>query len=224
MLLPLLSTFAFAAPSPDDVERWLPRFDKALRRGDDATLRSVFAEPLARTPPEQHASQLEAVRSHLRGGAMKGEREISCRAELCRVRWVREDESSYLILHRVDGAWRIWDESWGDHVAGQVTARIEARGPGRVEVRVNGAPTYLFDAVQDETAMVSMLDRALVPGRNSLTLVPTGEVEVSVRVGGWSDESVVDTTRGDLVEFDGPLTTERTFRFDVEPGPRPLPR
>lgn len=219
----LLSVAASAAPSAKEVETWLPKLEKMVRKRDVDALSVVFAEPLARTPPEQRATQLEALPGFLKQ-AMKGERDIACRGEVCRAHWDRGDETSYLLLRPVDGGFRLWDEGFGEHVAGQVTAQLAARGSGRVEVLLNDNPTWLFDPVQGSTAMVSMLDRALAPGANTITLVPTGEVTVSLRVGGWgTDAGMVDTTRGDLVTFDGELTESRTFRFEVAAGASVLP-
>ncbi|MEM6929510.1 MAG: hypothetical protein AAF602_21400 [Myxococcota bacterium] len=207
MLTTLLLASA-SASNPADLEGWLPELQTAVDRRDESRLQSVFAELLARAPE----LSVRELRNQLRR-EMNGESEVECRGRLCRVQWVRPDDRSHLVLQRVDGEWRQWDESYGGHVAGPVSARLDVEGPGEVEIRVNGTPTFLFDPVRDQADAV--LDRYLTPGINLVTLMPRGDVAVSLEV-----------ERGGrlLAAFDGALQATRTFTFTVDEGPRPLPR
>lgn len=207
----MLTTLLFAsatASNPAELEAWLPELERAVERGDEAWLREVFAELLARAP----GLSVRQLRNHLRR-EMVGVPSVDCRGPLCRVRFARPDDSSQLVLHRVDGAWRLWDPEFGGHVAGPVTAEVGVQKAGEVEVRINGTPTFLFDPVRD--AGTAHIDRHLSPGINVLTLVPRGLLDVSLRV---------EQGERDLVDFDGVLEAARTFTFTVDEGPTPLPR
>ena len=191
-----------AAADPASVEAWLPELEEAVEQPHPAWLRWTFAEFLQRTD-----LSVGGLRAHL-DVEMVGHPEVDCRGALCRVRFVREEDHSSLVLHRVHGAWRLWDQGFGDHVHGPVVARVEVLGPGGVEVRVNGVPTYLFD--EGEKAV---LDRHLAPGFNLVTLVPRRLAFVSFELHG---------PHADLA-FDGRLEAPRTFLFEVGPGPGTVP-
>jgi len=206
MLTTLILASATAA-TPSDVEAWLPRLEAAVDRHDHPWLREVFAELLARSPGLEGPE----LRRHLKR-EMTGEREVECRDVLCRVRWVRDDDHSELVVRRVGSSWQLWDPEYRDHVAGPVSARLAVEGEGEVEVRVNGMPTFLFDPVRDTASAV--IDRHLSPGINLVTVVPRGAVSLSL---------AIERDGRSLVTHRGVLDAVRTFTFEVPAGSRPVP-
>lgn len=206
MLTMTLVSGAMAA-NPAEVEAWLPQLTDAVERGDATWLRPVFAEYLARVPGLTVAQLREDLRRE-----MDGEPEVECRGALCRVRFVRSTDTSQLVLQQVDGAWRLWDEDYGGHVDGPVSARVAVDGPGEIEVRINGRPTFLFDAVTSDSSAV--LDRYLAPGINLVTVVPRGQVAVSMQI-----------ERGprELASLETAPRAAQSLTFTVDEGPRPLP-
>ncbi|MEN0066418.1 MAG: hypothetical protein AAGA48_30055 [Myxococcota bacterium] len=207
----MLTTLVFAsayAATPAEAERWITELDYAVEHGQQSWLKSAFAELFTRVD----GLSVDSLRTLLRR-EMEGNPEVECRGQLCRVQWVRPDERSSFVLHQVDGDWRLWDEAFGSHIHGPVSASLKVQGPGEVEVRVNGTPTFLFDPVRD--ADTAVIDRHLSAGINLVTLVPRGNVSVSLEVQG---------PNGNLVVFEGELGATRAFPFVVKPGPVPLPR
>lgn len=205
---------AQASEAEASLRRWLPSFEKAVQTSDTAFLEPVFHEITS-------LASSDAVRDAMQQRFAKGigdRRAIDCRAELCRVTW--PDSGLVVTLYRTSVGWSVWNDAYTDHVQGATSATLQVRGPGRVDVRINESPTFYFGSVHEDDVAEPSLDRALRPGTNTITLVPTGQVTAKFTVAVRSQG--VKRAKKE-VRFDGPLVAPETFTLVREAGTRPVP-
>jgi hypothetical protein len=222
----LLSTPLGAADATDDRVGALADFHQQLKRAaaknDAAFLSTVFAGALAAT--DEPSEVLSEIRRFVLKD-FRGRGEYSCRGRLCAIAVKRGTSTSTLhlteapqgsavhfVAHEGRAALALFAE--------QISLSLTASGGG-VRVLLNGARTYAVDDVQDTSTANSMLNDALVPGRNDITLVPlegnTGPVSVTLGVGGHPGD-IVDTALANRLRFHGDISAPVTLAFDAAPA------
>jgi hypothetical protein len=90
-------------------------------------------------------------------------------------------------------------------------------GDARLKVLFNGKR---FPILRDmgESGFASMINSALVPGENEITLMPaeSGPVKATIKISSAMKDGVIDTTQGDVLVWEGEVKEPVKLRFRAE--------
>ncbi len=220
----LLSTPLGATDAGDDRVGALTDFHQQLKRAaaknDTAFLRTVFSGALEGT------DDVDGVLSEIRSFVLKdfrGRGEYSCRGHLCAIAVKRGTSTSTLYLAEAPEGSAIHFVAHNGQAslarfAEQISLSLTVAGGG-VRVLLNGARTYAVDDVQNTSTAISMLNDALVPGPNDITLVPLDGATVTVSLGiGGHTSDIVDSSVSNRLRFHGDISAPTTLGFDAAPA------
>lgn len=199
---------------------FMGRFFKAVRESDAGFLKGVYSDWFASSevmPGAPFEAFLEAAMPDLKGVAECTLAGDECFGDFCVAKLRGPDNSESSISFRRKGDSFVFFNARSGYASFK---RAYALGysveGGGVRILFNGRRHPDVYEIRSSGA-VSLINSALVPGDNEITLEPLGGgVRASIRVSSAEKDGVINSAQGDALSWDGEVAGPVTLRFRAE--------
>ncbi len=204
-----------------EFEDFIRRFIEAIRKGDTVFLEGVYQDWFSSSGIMPGASVddfLRMARSDLEPVGMSSFMGSECFGGFCVAQMKGADGSVFSLCFRKKGnSWEFFNERTGLSSFKKIYAMgYLVEGEGRLSVRFNGAESPVLRDI-GSSGFVSMINSALRVGKNELALVNSGKpVRVSIRISSGKEGTVMDSTQGDVLSWEGVVDKAASLGFSAE--------
>jgi hypothetical protein len=205
-----------------DFKAFLERFFSSIGRGDSDFLRGVYLdwfESSGAMPDREFGEFLDAAMPDLRdmlGSSLAGE---ECFGDFCIAHMKGADGSAFSLAFRRKGSsFVFFNERSGFASFRKAYALNYALDGGRLRVLFNGKRSPIIYEI-GSTGFVTLINSALKPGANEMTLEPAvagAKVKASIRISSGTEGDIMDSAQGDALSYDGVVGGPVTLKFLAE--------
>lgn len=203
-----------------EFEAFITEYLRAVREDDASFLEKVYGAWLASSgamPGSSVEDFLRMARSDLEPVGKSSFLGSECFGDFCVAQLKAADGPAFSLCFRKKGeSWEFFNERTNLSSFKKIYAiGYLVEGEGRLAVRFNGAESPVLRDIRS-SGFVSMINSALIAGKNELTLLNSGKpARVSIRISSGRQGDVMDSAQGDVLIWEGVVDKAASLEFDA---------
>ncbi|MEW6721937.1 MAG: hypothetical protein AB1324_01605 [Candidatus Micrarchaeota archaeon] len=201
---------------------FLKKYLDAVRNGDKAFMAGVYSEwfDTSGFPKEQKEQFFHAIFEDLKQVIAGAPEEPECFGDFCIAHFRdAEGEGRFSLTFRRKGeSWEYFNERSGFSKFSKVySIQYVVEGEERLGILFNGKKSPVLIDI-GSSGFASLINAALVPGDNEITLLPpaSGSARVSIRISSGRQGDIVNSAQGDVLSWDGVVKGPAKLNFRAE--------
>lgn len=200
---------------------FMAAFFKAVKDGDAAFIRNVYGEWAEKCGyGESIDLLLPQIISQL-GQLPPGKLENAESFGDFDLAHLKLDDGSdvTMVFRRQGGSWAFFNERSGYADFKKAYAIQYGAEGGRLRMLFNGKRSpFLYEIPDGAQGVLSLINSAIKPGGNELTLEsPDGvPVRASIRISGAEKDGIINSAQGDVLSWDGEVAGPVTLKFNAD--------
>ncbi|MCI0504177.1 hypothetical protein L0Y65_05730 [Candidatus Micrarchaeota archaeon] len=202
-------------------KEFVGEFFSAAKSGDAAFIRNVYQEWAEKCGYGENMDRLLPQIISQLGQLPPGKLENAESFDDFDLAHLKLDDGSdvTMVFRRKGGSWFFFNERSGYADFKKAYAIQYGAEGGRLRVLFNGKRSpFLYEIPEGAQGVLSLINSAIKPGENALTLEsPDGvPVKASIRISGAEKDGIIDSSQGDVLSFDGVVAKQVMLKFEAK--------